>query len=201
MARIEDGTGFGYAAKVASTNRLEVAASSVEEEREAALKGEAFAIGTGLLSYTGVSNAAVLYIVNSSSRDLIIDRFRVMFGTVTGGTGDWLFTISRNPTAGTIITNASAAGLTNVNHGSSQTPSGSFFKSSFATITAVNFDTLTGGTGSQFPIKSTGENQLVIPAGRILTTGASVGLLLQPPAGTTAANINIVARTYYRPDA
>lgn len=199
MARIEDGTGFGYAAGVDSTNRLAVAASVVEEERASGLMGEAWAIGTGLLSYTGVSNAAILYIRNNATRDLIIDRFRVMLGTVTGGAGDWLLTIARNPSAGTIITNASAAGIININHGSNTTPNGLTYKSSFATITAVNFDTLTGGAGSQFPIKAADDSQLVIPAGRILPTGGTIGLLLQPPAGTTAANVNVQARAYYRP--
>ena len=199
MARIEDGTGFGYTAKVDSANRLAVSSSTVDEESFAASDGEAWAIGSGLLTYTGVSNAALLYFRNDSARQLVVDRFRLMLGTVTGGTGDWLLTIYRNPTAGTIITNASAAGITNINHGSSSTPDGLAYKSSFATITAVNFDTMTGGTGSQFPIRSNEEGQLVIEAGRILPTGASIGILLQPPAGTTSANVNVVARTYYRP--
>lgn len=199
MARIEDGTGLGYVTKVTSTNRLAVEASVIDEERESTLLGEAWAVSTTLLTYTGVSNAALTYIRNDSARDLVIDRIRVMLGTVTGGTGDWLLTQSRNPTAGTIITNASAAGVTNLNHGSNTTPDGLFYKSSFTTITAVNFDTLTGGTGSQFPIRSNEEGQLVIPTGRILPPGASFGILLQPPAGTTSANVNVVTRSYYRP--
>jgi hypothetical protein len=199
MARIEDGTGLGYVAKVLSTNRLSVAAAIVDEERESALLGEAWAVSSTLLTYTGVSNAALTYIRNDSTRDLIVDRIRLMLGTVTGGTGDWLLTQIRNPSAGTIITNASEAGVTNINHGSNTTPDGLFYKSSFATITAVNFNTLTGGTGSQFPIRSNEEGQLIIPTGRILPPGASFGILLQPPAGTTSANVNVVTRCYYRP--
>ena len=198
MAKIEDGTGFGYAAKVDNTNRLEVAASVVDEERVAILRGEAWAVGTGLLQFTAANNAAVVYIKNDSEADLIVDRMRVMFGTATGGTGDWLFRIDRNPTGGTIIDNATAAGVLNINHGSSTTPQGLFYKSSVSPIAGTP-DTVTGGSGSQFPIKSTGENQLIIPAGRILPTGSSLALQVQPPAGTTSAYINIVTRCYYRP--
>ena len=198
MARIEDGTGQGYAARVDKTNRLEVAASVVDEERVAILAGEAWAIGTGLLQFTSANNAAVIYIKNESEADLIVDRFRVMFGTSTGGAGDWLFRIDRNPTGGTIISNASPAGVLNINHGASTTPDGLFYKSSVNPIAGTP-DTVTGGQGSQFPIKSTGENQLIIPAGRILPTGSSLALQVQPPAGNTDADINIVTRCYYRP--
>lgn len=198
MARIEDGTGQGLYARVDKTNRLEVAASVIAEEREAILAGNAWAIGTGLLEFTSANNAAVIYIKNESEADLIVDRFRVMLGTSTGGTGDWRFRIDRNPTGGTIISNASSAGVLNINHGASTTPQGLFYRSSVNPVAGTP-DTVTGGQGSQFPIKSSGENQLIIPAGRILPTGSSLALQVQPPTGNTSAFINIVTRCYYRP--
>jgi hypothetical protein len=190
MATITDGKGRGYSVGVDSTNRLEVSAAVFDEERLATYEGTAFAITSGLVSFTAATDSAVLYIKNEAIKALVLDRFRLMLGTVTGGTGDWTLRIVRNPTVGTIVSNALAAGITNVNHGSSIEPSGVFLR-------GIEGDTLTDGTSGPFPIKSSGENQLIIPLGRILPTGSSVGVRLTPPTGTTAASAFVVARTYY----
>ena len=190
MALIHDGKGRGYSAAVDATNRLEVSSSTVEEERVSALAGTAFAISTGSVSFTSSTDSAILWVKNTSVSTLICDRVRVMLGTATGGTGDWTIRFVRNGTLGTVVSNALDAGITNVNHGSSVTPTGLFYR-------GVQGDTLTDGTSAPFPIKTGGDGQVLFEFGRILPTGSTFGIRLQPPAGTTAATAICILRTYY----
>jgi len=190
MAKIEDGKGNGYLAAVDSTNRLEVHAATVDEERVATVEGEAWQIGSAIVSFTAATESAILYVKNTGDGDLIVDRLRLHLGTVTGGTGDWTLGIIRNPTAGTIISTATVATPTNINHGSSKEPTGVFYR-------GVQGATFTDGTAAAFPIKSTGEGIIIFPFGRILPTGSSIGIRLTPPTGTTAANAIAVLRVYY----
>lgn len=190
MTVIKDGTGTGYQVGVDESNRLQVKATTLDEERFSAGSGDSFAFSSNLVSFTAATDSAILWIKNEDSRPLVIDRARVMLGTVTGGTGDWTLRFIRNGTTGTVITNAVAAGVTNTNHGSSKEPIGDFYR-------GVQGDTLTDGTGAPFPIKSAGDGQLVFDLVRVLTTGASLGVRLQPPTSTTAATANVVLRGYY----
>jgi len=190
MTTLKDGKGRGFSAGVNSSNRLLTNSVTLSEEIVAGQEGLSFAFSSQLVSFTSATASAILFLKNTSETDLIVDRARVMLGTVTGGTGDWTLTFLRNPTAGTIVTNALTAGITNVNHGSSQEPVGSFLR-------GVQGDTLTDGTGANFPVKSTGDNQLVFDLFRVLPTGASIGVRLTPPTGTTAATANVVLRAYY----
>lgn len=187
---ITDGRGKGFAAGVDNENRLEVHAATLTEERLSGFDGQAFAFSSGLVAFTAATDSAILFLKNTSERTMVIDRARVMLGTVTGGTGDWILRFLRNPTVGTIVTNAVEAGVTNVSHGSSILPSGMFLR-------GVQGDTLTDGTGAPFPLKSSGDGQLIFALDRVLPTGATIGVRLQPPTGTTAAQANIVLRAYY----
>jgi hypothetical protein len=190
MARIDDGTGQGFSAGVDKTNRLLVNSADTSAELLAAEVGEAFGIGTGTVAFTASVASGILYVQNLSSRPLILDRIRLMLGTATGATGDWTVFFSRNPTAGTTITNALPAGITNINHGSNIVPDAIAYR-------GVQGDTLTGGTGGNFPIKTAGDGQILFDFGRVLPTGSSFGVILTPPPGTTAANVFGQLRCYY----
>lgn len=190
MAKIEDGIGRGYLVGVDSTNRLEVNAATIDEERLATIEGDAYQIGSAIVSFTAATESAILYIKNTATKDMIVDRLRLHLGTVTGGTGDWTLGIIRNPTAGTIISTATVTTPTNINHGSSKEPTGLFYR-------GVQGATFTDGTASAFPIKSAGDGIIIFPFGRILPTGSSIGIRLTPPTGTTAANAIAVLRVYY----
>jgi len=190
MAKIEDGKGRGFYSGVDSTGRLQTASATISEEILATVEGEAYAFGTATVSFTSSTNSAILYVKNNDSRPLILDRCRVMLGYATGGTpGTWFISFRRNPTAGTIISNALTSGLTNINHGSNITPDATYYR-------GVQGDTLTGGSGGSFPIATT-VSQTTFPFGRVLQTGSSFGITLTPPTGTTAADVFIVLRAYY----
>lgn len=190
MTLIKDGKGRGFSAGVNANNRLQTNSVVFSEEQLSGLDGKAWAISSQTVAFTSATESAILYIKNESTETMIIDRARVMLGTATGGTGDWTIKFLRNPTLGTLISTAATAGITNINHGSSQTPVGLFYR-------GVQGNTLTDGTGANFPIKSSGDGQVIFPFTRILPTGASFGVVLTPPTGTTAANAIVVARTFY----
>lgn len=190
MAKIEDGIGRGYLVGIDSTNRIETHTATVDEERLGAIEGDSFQIGSAIVAFTAATESAILYVKNTSSKNLIIERLRLHLGTVTGGTGDWTLATVRNPTAGTIISNATAASVVNINHGSSREPIGLFYR-------GVQGSTFTDGTVTAFPVKSSGDGNILMPLGRILPTGASMGIRLTPPTGTTAANAVALLRAYY----
>lgn len=190
MAKLEDGRGRGFLGSIDSTNRLETHSATVEEERIATVEGDAYQIGSAIVAFTAATESAILYVKNTSTKSMIVDRLRLHLGTATNGTGDWTLGIIRNPTAGTIISTATAATPLNVNHGSSKEPTGVFYR-------GVQGATFTDGTVSAFPIKSSGDGIIVFPFGRILPTGSSIGIRLTPPTGTTAANAIAVLRVYY----
>ena len=189
MTIIQDGSGKGYKAKVSKVNRLFVEASIVDLEDEAIRTGDGYQITSKPVSFTGANTSAILYIENTNTLDFVLDRAVLILSTATGGSGDWTFQILRNPTSGTIVDNAVAAGISNSNHGSGKTPDAICYL-------GVENDTLVDGTG--VPLKLRGsESRLVFPLGRRLPTGASIGFKVTPPPSTTSASVVLVTHFYF----
>ena len=190
MALINDGAGKGFIAQVSANQRLATDSIIITGEDDAIRRGEGWQIASTPVSFTSATASAILYVKNNGSLDLVLDRAVLILGTATGAaTGaDWTFQTLRNPTAGTIIDNALAAGVSNSNHGSSITPQADTYK-------GVQGDTLTDGTGAALPIQQS-ENRTVFPLGRRLPTGTSIGWKLTPPTSTTAATAVLVAHFY-----
>ena len=207
MASIEDGAGSSRKARVNLLNRLSVDATVFDGEDDAIRRGEGWQIasagsGVGNITFNAQQETGILYFSNEGLADLVVDRVVVILGTATGGTGDWLLKVIRNPTGGTTISNAVAAGVSNSNHGSAVAYPGQAFRtlSPVNTGTAgVDYDTLTGGTGAVQPLKQT-IDRVILPLGRRLPTGFSLGVNLTPPAGTTSAQALIVAHVYLDTD-
>lgn len=81
--------------------------SIVRTEAQASVDGgDGFNINTGLINLNTSTASAILYIQNDSNRVLVLENIKV--GVAGGGTtnDNTLVTIIRNPTAGTIISNA-----------------------------------------------------------------------------------------------
>lgn len=72
---IQDGSGFGYSAKVDSTNRLEVRAVTEDSQLEGSLTGDTFAIGTPFLTQTSSSANGLLYFSNGENVDIYAKTF------------------------------------------------------------------------------------------------------------------------------
>jgi len=104
---LRDGTGNAYLAKVNNENRL--VTLSITKDRIgdiAQTTSEAFLIATNFVSLTTTASfSGLLYIKNTSDKNLIVRTIRVC----TTGTGYIQCKITRNPTAGTLISDANAA--------------------------------------------------------------------------------------------
>lgn len=100
MARIEDGTGRGYAAAVSSTNRLVVQAESIPSIAIASAEREdAFIATTGqqVSTLVAAGESGVLYLKNLSGVPLAIGGIQAS----TDQAGIWR--LYRQPTGGTLL--------------------------------------------------------------------------------------------------
>jgi hypothetical protein len=191
---IQDGTGTGDRLRVTPFNRMLVQSVVITEEDDAISRGDGYQIASGPVTFTGANQTAVLYTKNDDDRDFVLDRAVLILGSAVGATAtaDWTVQVLRNPTGGTIIDNAVAAGISNSNHGSANIPTGLNYK-------GVESDTFTDGTGAAQPIKQS-IDRIILPLGRRLPKGTSIGFRVTPPAGTTSATVLIVTHWWYDED-
>lgn len=126
MSNITDGTGKGYQVKVNSKNQLAFYGVTESAQEDATYKGKAFNINTGIIALTGTSDSGILYFKNNEPPEngesaYAITALAVGLGTRSATVTDLaLVTVVRNPTAGTLISNASpVASKANANFGSS----------------------------------------------------------------------------------
>lgn len=188
---IQDGTGTGQMLKINHHNRLLSEAVILTNEDHSIAVGNGYQISTNLVTFTGANASAIMFTKNNDDRDFVLDRAVLVLGTAVGATAtaDWTMEVLRNPTAGTIVTNALGAMISNSNHGSANTPDGLFYK-------GIESDTLTDGMGVTQPLKQS--NDIVgLHIGRRLPKGTSIGFRITPPAGTTSATCNIIAHWWY----
>ena len=188
---IQDGTGTKFKLKVTNANRALVQAVTISEEDDAITRGEGYQIASGTQSFTGATETGILYVKNNDERDFVLDRCVLILGSAVGAgtTDDWTFTVLRNPTAGTTITNQSPAGISNSNHGSANTPNATTYR-------GVEGDTITGGSGAPLPIQQQ-SNRTVFPLGRRLPKGSSIAFRLTPPASNVNVKAVLVTHFYY----
>ena len=182
MAMIEDGVGTGKRAKVNTKNRLVTESVTFDREDDAISSGVGYQLTSGQVSYTsGGTPVGVFYMKNEEDVDVVLDRVVIMLGTATGATGDWFHRIIRNPTGGTLISNAVPGGISNSNHGSANILNGgtSIYK-------GVEGDTITGGSGVSLPLHVT-SNRILFPIGRRIPKNSSFAIEITPPAGISAA--------------
>ena len=181
MEQVQDGTGKGYLAKVDSDNRLYTKAIvSTEQEHESA-NGLAYNINTGIITLTNATKTPVLYLKNNEEFDLIIDTVLYMTGASTGGSGNVLVEIVRNPTAGTIVSGASDVEMNvNRNFGSTRSLSANAYK-------GATGNTLTDGVKFIESILSTATQRVAVSVGAvIIPKGSSMAIQITPPTGNTS---------------
>lgn len=191
---IQDGTGTGDRLRVTPFNRMLVQSVVITEEDDAISRGDGYQIASGPVTFTGANQTAVLYTKNDDDRDFVLDRAVLILGSAVSASADqdWTVQVLRNPTGGTIIDNAAAAGISNSNHGSANIPTGLNYK-------GVESDTFTDGTGAPQPIKQS-IDRIILPLGRRLPKGTSIGFRVTPPTGTTSATVLIVTHWWYDED-
>jgi hypothetical protein len=176
MSIIQDGTGTGTRLKINKLNRAKTDSVTFDREDDAIEFGAGYQITSGQVTFTtSGQSSAVLYFKNNEDVDCVLDRVVLMIGS--GDTnGDWQHRIVRNPSAGTIIDNQLAAGISNSNHGSANILNGNgadIFK-------GVEGDTVTNGAGVPLPVQAN-NNRIVFPVGRRLPKGSSFAVVITPP--------------------
>lgn len=195
MARIDDGTGQGFAAQVTSTNRLAVSAESIPSIAIAsAQRQDAFVICTAFASASGLVpdggtlaigvESAVLWFQNLSPFPLALGGF----SAATSQAG--VFKIYRQPgTAGTIVSGGTAVSPTQLNFASSKGFTG------LARATNASGQTLGGGTVVALGLANVGFTELALQGALILGQNDTCGLTFTP--STVAAQVSANAIVAY----
>lgn len=178
---IVSAAGAKHGAKVDDTLRLHTRAVQVEEETEANIEGDAYNINTGKITLTDAADTPVLYFKNNEERAVHVTAIAVGFGTSTGGsaTEQVEVTVIRNPTAGTIIDNATDADInSNRNYGSSNSLTSLAYK-------GATGNTMTDGTDHLY-IFQNDFGRLFATIDEVLPKGTTLGIKLKPPTGNTS---------------
>lgn len=193
MAEIEDGRGTGNKAEV-KNHRLYVYSINLEEGLNSSKAGEAFNVNTGLITLTSSAAHAVLYIKNTSpTKQMVIQDFFYILGGNTGGSGDGLVYVLRNPTLGSIVSTATSVEIqTNRNFNSTNPLSFNAYK---------GFQDATFTNGDKFleTILNNSVGRIAVPQGNVLlSNGNSAGIVYTPPAGTTNQDAEFAMNIYFR---
>jgi hypothetical protein len=183
---IIDGSGSGYAAKVDKNLRVHALAVSSTISQTSGISGDTYNINTGTIALTTASQTAVLYLKNNTDNDVYIDAIGFLLGNSTNGTGDVSLEVIKNPTTGTIITNAVSASIVeNKNAGSSKVLDADVYK-------GVEGDTVTNGTDWYNSLLAGAARSYVIATGTIIIkSGNSVSINITPQTSNTAMNVQV----------
>jgi hypothetical protein len=179
---IEDGTGSGKKASVNANNRLDT--FSITETRIADIsnrEGRSFILTSDFvaLTTTGSFNGMIYLKNTSTDRDMYIDRVRIC------GTGTSMNAMQcrfvKNPTAGTLISDANDGISVASNLGSNEVFTGINYAAS------GDGKTITDGTQfSQFTIHLPGHTIQDYNGAIIIPGGSSMAIEVKPGAATTA---------------
>ena len=188
---INDGTGTGDKLKINEQNRLEADSVTFDREDDAVSLGNGYQITSTPVTFSaGGTLSGVLYFKNREDTDVVVDRIVLMIGT-GDLVGDWSYRLVRNPTGGTLLDNAVAAGISNSNHGSAN-----ILNAGQDIYRGVEGDTVTGGAGAPLPVHQT-SNRIVFPVGRRIPKGGSFAVMLGAPTINSGTCTGIVVAHVY----
>lgn len=194
---IEDGTGTGRKVRVNLNNEMITRAVSSSEQAEATENAVAYNINTGLITLTSASESALLYLKNNENRDLHVTSIIVILGPTANGvaTDTTRLRVYRNPTAGTIVSDATDVDdNSNRNFGSSKTLTADAYKGDEA-------KTITDG-GVHIESLITPGNRVFFSVDEFLTKGDSIGVSLEPNDSNTSMKVMIAIACHLNdPDA
>jgi len=193
MSTIEDGSGDSYTAKVDLNKRLHTRSVSLTEHHDSTDLGDSYNINTGVVTLTTANDSAVLYVKNNEEKGLNISAIVVGMGPSTGGSGGIpKITMVRNPTAGTIVSGATAVDISsNRNFGSSNILSADAYKGDG---TAMTF---TDGTEHIISFQ-TANGRAFFTVDEILPKTKSIGIKIDPQAGNTSMDVYVALVCYIR---
>lgn len=188
-----DGTGTGQQARVDSANRLDVHATQYPEARDENLSGNSYNLNTGEITLTSANESSVMYFKNNESSPYIITSLVVGLGPSTGGASTSIpkITVVRNPTAGTVIDDATDVSIrSNRNFGSSNTLTADVYK-------GAEGKTLTGG-GDHLLFYQASGGRLFASIEEVLEKGNSIGIQITPQTSNTSMTCYVALVGYLR---
>lgn len=187
---LEDGKGRGYKAGVTKSNKLLIEGDTLTEFQAETLNGNGYNINsTAPTTLTSANESAIWYFKNNEDSPVVIKEILVVLGDSTGGSGNGLARIYKNPSSGDIVTNATTATQINRDFSSAKLLTADNYRgvegdsisgedAVFATSSRASFDV---------PIRFDAE---II----VLRKGNSIGVSWQPPSGNTSQTC-VVAST------
>ena len=178
---IEDGTGKGYKVKVDSANRMANTTISSGASQAATEREDSFNLNSGLVTLTDATEQGILYLKNNETRDLHVSAVVAILGPSTNGvtTDTTRVRIYKNPTTGTLISEANAADTNSNRHfGSSATLTADVYKGD-ATATVTN-----GSVHIESLINP--GSRVFFGIDEILTKGDSMAITFEPNDSNTS---------------
>jgi len=171
---------FSNAQSVNSKGEASISGEVGTQSQQAVIDGKGYNINTGSITLTNATESALLYIKNNASDLFIVKEVIAVLSNSTGGSGNGTLRLYRNPTAGTIVTNAVNANIGNRNFGSELTFQGLYYK-------GAQGNTITGGTTLITTTRNSFADPIPLDAEILaLPTGATLGVSWQPPTGNTS---------------
>jgi hypothetical protein len=188
-SEIKDGAGAGYGMKVDAKNRAHTESVSVSEGVSANKDGDSYNLNTGLISIT--ADATLLYLKNNEDKDLLIEA--IALGSFEGIThsDDPYITVSRNPTGGDLISDATAIAMNeNRNFGSNNTLAATVYKGKVG-------GTVTGGDNIEILQVAPGQRSFYT-IDFLLKKGNSIAVELTANVSSDSANYYIALICYLK---
>ena len=181
---IRDGTGGGYSAKVDSNNRVHTKSVTDESSLAAIFDGNGYNINTGIITLTNDTDTPVVYVKNNEDFGLVITAVAIGLNYSTGGSATDMaqITFVRNPTAGTIVSGATAVDInSNRNYGSNNVLDVNAYK-------GATGNTMTDGQDHILVFANDGGRSFITIA-EDLPKGATFGIKVQAPSGNTSMEV------------
>jgi hypothetical protein len=182
---IQDGTGKGFNAGIDSTNRILTRTVNETIFESSAEEGEAYFIGTPLITLTNAAASGIFLITNTEDYDIIFHNF--FFVAESTNATVQMFRASWYKDA-TALSSPTAIVPLNQNFGSSKTLS-------VTAVSGVQGSTFTGGSlvaQLSFPIGQFNEFEAEL----VLPKGSTLGIAITPPTGNTSMPVQFGARSY-----
>jgi len=194
MAIIQDG-GTGKSAAIDNTARLSTRSVQQSETENATDAGDSYNINTGLVTLTTAGESGVFYLSTNENKNVHIDSVVVIMGPSTGGsaTDTTRIRFYRNPTAGTLISGASAVDDNeNRNFGSSKVLDSTAYK-------GAEGNTITDGAVIIESLVSPG-SRVAFSIDLVLTKGDAIAVSLEPNDSNTSMKTMVAAVLHVEPN-
>lgn len=177
----------GKVAKVDEHKRLHVDAITFGRSEQEVELGNGYNINTGIINLTSANKSGILYFKNTEDFDIVITSIFYILGN-SNSNGDTLVTILKNPTTGTVISDAVVCEMDSVNRnfGSSFT-----LKDNSVSYSGGEAKTFTDGTKVIESIVQSAKRTVVNVGDIVLPKGSSIGFDVTPPSGNTSIDLEM----------